>query len=406
MTDRTKRIIRIIIGLLAIIVVGIGGTHGYLLIKESTKAVRIDEEERPVPVKVVFVEKEVIEQVLVITGNVEPQFAVEIVPKISGRLERLTLKDGTPVDIGVKVKKGEVIAEIDRAAFVARVTQAEAAVSVARASLAKAEADLADKEKEKERTVRLFEEGAGTERQRDKAVADYDRALASRSLAAAQIEQAVASLEAVTVDLGETYLKATISGVVTRKYMDEGSMVGPGVPVVRIINLDKIKIMADIPGLYQELLVLGKTEVEVKFEGLRDKFHAKISKISEEHRASTRTIPVEIWMDNKRKDDEASGVYLIQAGMYATVRLTLKRHEDAVVIPSDTLIRRGGKHYVFLADDHQARRVEVTTGIRSADRVEVLSGLNEGDRLVVTGQQRLTHGAAIDVLKNGNGHEK
>ncbi|RKY25207.1 MAG: hypothetical protein DRP79_06860, partial [Planctomycetota bacterium] len=159
MTDKTKRIIRIIIGLLAIIVVGIGGTHGYILVKESMKAARIDEEKRPVPVKVVSVEKGVIEQALVLTGNVEPQFAVDIVPKISGRLERLALKDGTPVDIGVAVKKGEVIAEIDRAAFVARVTQAKAAVSVARASLARAEADLADKEREKKRMVRLFEKG-------------------------------------------------------------------------------------------------------------------------------------------------------------------------------------------------------------------------------------------------------
>ncbi len=385
----------------------VAAVFGYILIKEAARPAETGEETRALLVKVVPVKLGKIERTLTLTGSVEPQQAADIMPKVSGRLERLALKDGTPVDIGVVVTKDEIIAEIDRAAYEARVMQAEAALKTAKAALAKAGADLADKEKEKDRMVKLYEDGKGpaTEQQRDNAAADYNRALAARDMASAQIDQAVAFLKAARVDLDETFLKATISGIVTRKYVDEGTMAGPGVPIVRIINQERVKIAVGIPGQYQELLKAGETGVKVSFEGLEGVKRAKITRISQEHSVPTRTIPVEIWIDNECKDEGASRTYRYQAGMYATVKLALEQHKNAVVVPSDSLIRREEKYYAFIVNGKFCKRVEVKTGIRSGEYVEILSGHGKGDNLVVTGQHRLTDRAEVKVLRNNNHDE-
>ncbi len=103
----------------------------------------------PVPVRTALVERRDISEVLLFTGELESPLAVEVKPKIQGRLEKLELEGGEPTTEGAEVKAGEVIAELDR-------RELEAQVALAEAQARQAEVTLADRERERRRLEALF----------------------------------------------------------------------------------------------------------------------------------------------------------------------------------------------------------------------------------------------------------
>src|SRR4030042_3986541 len=110
-----------------------------------------------------------LDEIISVTGNFEPLISVEIVPEISGQLQKLRLDDGTPVDVGVDVKEGEVIAVINHDIYLARLAECQAALEAGKVA-------LADAEREKNRMGNLFAGGSATDQMKDKAETAADMA--------------------------------------------------------------------------------------------------------------------------------------------------------------------------------------------------------------------------------------
>jgi len=335
----------------------------------------------PVPVEVQTVNRADIEQIVTATGAIEASATVNVMPKVSGRLESLATSiaggRSTRIEEGVAVRKGEQIGLIDRALYIAAAEQA-------RAQTQAAEADAADARREEERMISLFESGSATEQMRDKAVT-------AAKTAAARLSAAKAALELAEINLQESVLKSPMNGVVTRKHIDEGNLVSVGQPVVTIADIAQIKVIIAVSEKYTTLVKEG-LPCRLMVDAYPDKvFAAKVSSVWPALDAATRSLQVEIRLENPGLE--------LKPGMFGKVDLIMARKTSVIVIPYDSVT--GGKvnpAFVYTVNDGVAHKHVVELGIIQADRVEVVSGLDEGEELVVNGMTYLKDGIPVEVV--------
>jgi len=372
-----------------------GGYRGVRLVqarKEAVKAAAVPQDASgPVRVAVATVQVGKIAQSVWVTGEVRALAAVEVVPEVSGRLERLRLPDGTLVEEGVKVQKGEVVAVIERDRYETAVKSAEAAVAVARASYERAKVNLADARREKDRWTGLLEGGAGTRQQLDRAVTAFERAQAELNLAQAQIGQAEAALAQAKVNLDRATIGAPFSGVISRKHVDEGAFVGPTTPLFRLVDIDQVEITGGVTDRHYPKLKIGQTRAEVEVDACPgEKFGGRLSRVRPELDRVTRTVAVTIRVPNE--DGR------LKPGMYARIKLILEEHDGVPVVPDEVLVTFSGETRVYVVKGGQAHLREVRIGLEEGNLNEVLEGLKAGERVVVRGKQMLRDGAAVETI--------
>jgi len=373
---------------------------------------------------------------LVFNGDIEPLRAVELRPKVSGRLKSLALEDGTPVEEGTVVAEGQQIAQIDDREYRAQVDNAraaqaaaQAAVAVTKASLvqlkasqasaaaatASAQANADDKQRELARQKGLHEKGVTTQQALDQAEtaavqaqASLEQRKAEEQAAAAKIvsgeaelqraeaalAQANASLEQAELNLDETRIYAPMRGVVSKKYIDPGSMVSSTTSIVTILSMSTVKVIVSIPINHLPLLQPGKTTAVMRVDALPDQdIPCVIEKIYPAVNPVTRTAQAEIRVKNSL--DRERGLIALRSGMYASVSLLLEEHKNVIAIDSTLPVRSLDKYIVYVCEGDIVRATPVKLGVSYNGLVEVLEGLKEGQEIVLEGQHRLTDCAVI-----------
>jgi RND family efflux transporter MFP subunit len=354
-----------------------------------------------VPLKVIAeaVGTSKVAETIAVTGTFEALTSVEIVPEISGRLEQLRLPDGALIDVAVSVKTADVIAVIEHASLDAAVQQARAALLTAKASLETARVTLADAKREKDRMEGLYigregihGGGVVTQQQYDAACTGYDRAKAGLEVAKANIEQAEAALKTAKVTLDKATIKAPITGIVSKKFVDEGDMVGPSTPLIRIVQMETLKVLGGVSERYLSALVPGKTPVHIKTDTYpQDVFEGTVHRVGVALDPATRTAEVEIRVPNSDTR--------LKPGMFARMTVVLSEKENVVVVPDSALLRDRAGTYVFIANDTKARRRNVKLGLSQGAYYEVLEGLAAGDVVITHGQGQLEDGQAIQIVE-------
>jgi RND family efflux transporter MFP subunit len=319
-----------------------------------------------------------LDETIPVTGSFEPLISVEIVPEVSGQLQQLQLANGTPVDVGVAVKEGEVIAVINHDIYLAQLAECQAALEASKVALAEAE-------REKKRMVALHEGGSATEQNKDKAVTAAD-------LAAAQLKQAQAAIDMAKVNVDKATIETPVTGVVSKKYVDEGNMVGPSAPLVRIVQMDTLKVLGGVSERYLPKLVPGKTTVQIKTDAYpEDEFEGTVYRVGVAVDAVTRTGEVEIRVPNT--DGK------LKPGMFARMTIAVSQRENAVVVPDSSLIRTGEETYVFVVNNGKTHRCKVKLGLSQGQFQEVLEGVSAGDMVVTHGQTQLKDGQIVEVVQ-------
>jgi RND family efflux transporter MFP subunit len=362
--------------------------------KKDTAAV----ENQAIAVVVETVKTGNIEQTITLTGELRPMTYVQMSPKISGRLQRLSLDDGTIVKENVWVQKGQVVAVLEHDDLDAQLQRAKAAVQTAEAMVTQANVDIEDKLRDKGRMENLFKEGSATEKQRDTAVTVYEFTKAGVQSAEARLSEARAALNQTQITLEESFLKSPLTGVISKKFADEGDMVGPAGPVVAVLPMETLKFLIEVPTQYLATIDPNKTEIRLKVDAWPDKtFTAKVEKIYPAINPQTRTFTIELSVPNEKGADE---MYLLRPGMYATARVVLDRQENAVLVPADSLVRLSGKYLAYGVENNIARRKDIEIGLWSGSMIQVKSGLKAGDQLVVNGQHKLTDNTPVEIIKS------
>ncbi len=301
-----------------------------------------------VTVKQVF-ETEV-EQLGNFTATVEANVTNNISPKMATRIQEVL------VEVGDRVKKGEIVARMD-------------AVNLDQAKL-----QMHNSEIEFNRTDELYKIG-GTSK------SEWDARKLAYSIAKSSYEDL----------LENTALVSPISGVITARNYDSGDMYS-GQPLYIVEEITPVKLKVNVSEKLYTKVKKGMS-VDVKLDVYGDEvFEGKISLVYPTLDPTTRTFPVEITINNSNEK--------VRPGMFARVTFVYDI-EDRVLVPDMAVIKQqgSGNRYVYTVSNGVAAMKMVELGQRFGTEYEVISGLSSGDVVVIGGQTRLTNGAEVEVVE-------
>lgn len=281
--------------------------------------------------------------------------SVKMTAEIPGRIE------GLPFQEGQRVGRGQTLVRLGARAASAQVAQA------------KASADLAE-----------------SQLRRQRALAQKNLATAQAvEMAKAQFDQAKATLDLMQANYAKAVLRSPIDGVVANLHVSRGEVANPGAPLIEIVDIDKVKVVAQIPERDVALLEEG-TEVQVFVDALGgEAFTGTIRRVGITANSTTRTFPIEIEIDNAKRR--------LRPGMLAYLSVVRRTFPDAVVAPRDAVLDDVDSKSVFVVENGKARRRQVELGSVRGARALVKAGLNVGDELIILGHNQVVDGQKVKV---------
>jgi len=169
--------------------------------------------------------------------------------------------------------------------------------------------------------------------------------------------------------------------------VDRGEAALPGQPVMRLVNINPIKLEATVSELDVERIHLGDRAV-VSFDGLPDQqFVGVVRDLAPQANKDTRQFVARLEVSNERG--------LIRPGMFARVQLVLETRSDTILIRRDGLVERGRSRLVYVVTGGSVQVREVTVGAISGNLVEILEGVREGESYVIADQSSLADGQKV-----------
>lgn len=285
---------------------------------------------------------------------------------------------------GDTVLSNEILARIRETEYAARVNQARAGLSEASSALSKAREDL-------NRAVNLFRETSMTR-------ADYDGIRTRFEVAQSQVRGAKAVVEEAETVLRDCRLKAPMDGVILKRLIEVGSLIGPGSPAFILADISSVKAVFGVPDMVVENLKAGSPQriTTEAFPG--ETFEGKITTISPSADPMRRVFEVEITIPNDSKR--------LRAGMISSLEMdTAKATPPLPAVPLNAIVRPRNDlsgYAVFLidreADAAVARLRIVRPGNILGNNVAILEGLKEGDEIVTAGAPLLIDGEKVSII--------
>ncbi len=343
----------------------------------------------PVPVEVATIEHGPIEFRRTFNGALEPTARFVVAPKVSGRVERLS------VDISDMVNRGQIVAELDNDEYVQAVAQAKADLAVAKANLVKARSAVEIAGRELIRIETLRKRGVTSESQLDEAKAAQLANKAELEVAKAQVTRAESSLETANIRLGYTRVTADWTGgndrrVVAERYVDEGQTITANTSLLSIVELQPITGVIFVTEKDYTYLHPGQRASLTTDAYPGERFEGRIDRIAPIFQESTRQARVELTVENPQQR--------LKPGTFIRATVVLHREEDAVIIPEQALTERNDESGVFVVNEEGTSVAwrTVREGIRQEKVVQV-HGEGLTGRVVTLGQQLLDDGSAINI---------
>ena len=297
------------------------------------------------------------------------------------------------VDIGSRVRTGQLLAYIDAPDLDQQAAQALAVVAQMRAAKALAEANLV-------RWRALAADSAVTAQELDQMQAAYDGAVASQGSAEANLRRLAQLQEFKRV-------VAPFAGVITARNVDPGALVGTAGGVSEVLpagsgsavgslftvaQTDTLSVYVTVPEDYAAAVAVGKAAIVTVPALLGDTLRGRVARTAGSLDATSRTLLTEVQVANPR------GVFL--PGMYADVRLTLGTGAPPLSVPATALVIRDGPPQVVIVDaDSTVHYRTISIGRDHGSWVEVTGGLTDGARIVVSPSEDLQEGARVRVAR-------
>lgn len=294
------------------------------------------------------------------TGTVEALEDAFISPEVNGQVRSIL------VDRGERVSKGQLLISLNTE--VTRNNIAEVKTSL----------ELATKLYEKQKD--LWEKEIGSEIQFLEAKNNKE-----------SLEARLATLES---QLEMAYIHAPFSGVVDDIMVKAGELASPGMRLLRLVNLDQLRVTADVSESFLGRVKEGETAT-LRFASLPDvKLERPVHRTGMVIDPVTRTFPVEVLVDNKDQ--------LLKPNMLSSVRIQDFSTDDALLVPSIILKEDFNGTFLFRIDDAangpKAEKVYVETGKTVQDVTRIIEGVQKGDRVIVAGYNLVSDGSPIRII--------
>ena len=321
-------------------------------------------------------------------GRIRAQQFVEIRARVEGYLERMLFTEGT------YIKKGQTLFVIDPKLYRARVNKAKAQLNKAKAQALKAQRDL-------ERIRPLYEQNAASQ-------LDLDNAIASYESAAADVVVCEADLTQAEMTLGYTTVQSPVSGYISERNVDIGTLVGPSGKslLATVVKSDTVRVDFSMTALdylrsKARNVNLGQKDTTRKWnpyitvtlaDGSQYPYRGLVDFADPQVDPQTGTFSVRAEMANPD--------HILLPGQFTKVKLLLDVREDAVVVPTKALvIEKGGAYIYVVRPDSVVEKRFVETGPEIPDNKMVVErGLSPEERIVVEGYHKLQHGMKVEPV--------
>jgi RND family efflux transporter MFP subunit len=312
-------------------------------------------------------------QDVVLPGTLQGFVQAPISARSSGYLKRWTK------DIGSRVQKGELLAEIESPEVDQQLSQAIAARQQAASSLELAKSTVA-------RWEGLRKQDVVSQQELDERRSGLAQATANLAAADANVQR-LRQLE------GFKRVVAPFAGVITRRNVDVGDLIdaggGAGRVLFQLAQTDPLRVYVNVPQSYAHLVKPGQPVVVTQAELRGQKFKGEVARTSASIDAATRTMQVEIALPNR------DGMLL--PGAYVQVALPLAASET-LAVPTNALLFRGeGTRVAVVGPQNRVQLRPVTIGRNLGESFEVLDGVAPGDRLVLNPADSLLEGDVVAV---------
>ena len=369
-----------LVGIVIACVAAFAVTTGIMSREKSSADLRTWTDEQAIPtVAVTAPSATALNQTLELPGRLEAYSRAPIYARVSGYVK------GWYVDIGAKVKAGQLLADIEAPDLDQQLVQARADLASQQASAELSAATL-------ERRKTLLASNFVSKQEIDERTAD----LANKRAAVKSGEANVNRLEALT---GFKKIVAPFDGVVTARNTDVGALINAGAstgPAMFVVSdIKKLRVYVDVPQSYVPIIRMG-AKAEITMPGYADRtFPATVETSSQSVDASTGTTRMQLALDNP--DGQ------LMPGSYANVRMSLDRGTAPLHIPASALIfnQDGLRVATVSAEDcivfkpvviarDLGKNIELASGLAATDRVVVAppDGIVDGDKVRVAGQDR------------------
>jgi membrane fusion protein (multidrug efflux system) len=343
----------------------------------------------PAEVEVAEVKQETVPVIMEFAGTVQSIRAVDIIPRVSGYIEKRQFQEGTYVE------EGSPLYLIDPRPFQAR-------LDAVQAQLQKDEANVKFWASEADRATRLAEQAAGS-------VEDKERAISQRDGAIADVAQDKSDIANAQLDLDYSHITAPFAGRIENTRVYKGDVVTRQKDVLTtLVQIDPIHVIFNVSrrqvavvqslkkqGLSPETIEEIKATVRLP-DGSAYDHEGHLDFVSNQVDPSTDTLTARAVFPNERAKDK-TGVVLLP-GQYVPLSVTVGKQPDAVLIPESALVQSQVGTHVFVVDKDNkvdARPVEVD---RSYQQQWVIKkGLKKGEQVIVEGLQKLRSGAVVKV---------
>ena len=292
-----------------------------------------------------------------LSGTLEANEQIELRSEVSGVVESINFDEGS------KVKQGQVLFRVNDIELQAQLSKVVTGQKLAAENARRAKL--------------LLEKQAISQEEYDIASADFQSASAESQLINAQIAKAT--------------VRAPFSGTIGLRSISRGTYVTPLTPVAKLVNIDKLKITFSIPEKYASKVKLG-AQLTFSTSDSEEEYSATIYAIEPEVEIATRTLKMRAVADNE--DGK------LFPGSYANVILPLETIDNALLVPSESLIPVQNGKKIFITENGKAKEVVVEVGARTGSAVRVISGLHEGDTILTYGVMALKNGTPVQVNFN------
>ena len=321
-------------------------------------------------------------------GRIRAQQFVEIRARVEGYLEEMLFEEGT------YIKKDQVLFVIDPKLYKARVDGARAQLQKDKALELKAKRDL-------DRIRPLFEQNAASQLDLDNAIASYESAVSAVIMSEADLAQA-------ELALGYTTVRSPISGYISERNVDIGTLVGPGGKslLATIVKSDTVRVDFSMTAL--DYLRSKERNVNLGHQDPTRGWNPYITVTL----ADDSVYPYEGLVDFADPQvDPQTGSFSVRAempnpdhvllpGQFTKVKLLLDVREGAVVVPSKAvIIEKGGAFIYVIRPDNVAERRFIELGPETDNMMIVERGLIPGERIVVEGYHKLMPGMTVEIVK-------
>jgi multidrug efflux pump subunit AcrA (membrane-fusion protein) len=312
---------------------------------------------------------------------------------VSGRLAQIA------VDVGSAVRQGDILAEVEPRDYELRLRQAEAAVAQARAELGlpiagesdqveldeiamvrQARAVLEEASKNRDRVLRLSEEGIATAAELDTAAAAQVVARTRHDAATEEVRRLLAALaqrrvelEIARKQLADTTVRAAFEGVIQSRIAGLGQYVAPGTPIVTLVRTDPLRLRLEVPERDATRIRTGQV-VRLTVEGDPQVHQGILARLSPALDETTLSLRVEA-------DVPARG--MLRPGLFARARIVVDANLPGVAVPTNALTTFAGLEKVVTVRAGKAQERIVSTGRREADWIEIVTGLSAGEAVVL-----------------------